>query len=64
MYLKEHYHQPSDEASLPRDAASAALVVRFISEITRQIANATDAPQWNQGDFFGETFCSKTAAGK
>lgn len=55
-YLRQHYHQPSDEASLPRDAASTVRFAGFISEVTRRVADAAQRPRWNPGDFFGETF--------
>ncbi|MBI1842097.1 MAG: M28 family peptidase [Verrucomicrobia bacterium] len=58
-FLKEHYHRPSDDLTLPRDTASAVRCVRFITEIIRQIANNPEPPRWNRGDFFGEKFGSR-----
>jgi hypothetical protein len=55
-FIKEHYHRPSDDLSLPRDSASSVRFVRFMTDIARQIANADEPPRWNPGDFFGETF--------
>ena len=55
-YLKEHYHRPSDDLTLPRDTASAVRCVHFITEIIRQVANNPETPHWNSGDFFGEKF--------
>jgi hypothetical protein len=55
-FIKEHYHRPSDDLSLPRDSASSVRFVRFMTDIARQIADAEEAPRWNPGDFFGKTF--------
>jgi Zn-dependent M28 family amino/carboxypeptidase len=55
-FVKEHYHRPSDDLSLPRDSASAVRFVRFMADIARRVANADEAPRWNAGDFFGEKF--------
>jgi hypothetical protein len=55
-FIKEHYHRPSDDLSLPRDGASSVRFVRFMTDIARQIAEASEPPHWNAGDFFGETF--------
>jgi len=55
-FIKEHYHRPSDDLSLPRDSASSVRFVRFMTDIAGQIANADEPPRWNPGDFFGETF--------
>ena len=59
QFVKSHYHKPSDDLSLPRDAESSVRFVRFMADVARQVAQAEDAPQWNQGDFFGETFANK-----
>ncbi|MBX3733662.1 MAG: M20/M25/M40 family metallo-hydrolase [Verrucomicrobiae bacterium] len=55
-FVRDHYHRPSDDASLPRDAATAVRFVHFITDLARQVADAPEAPRWNPGDFFGETF--------
>jgi Zn-dependent M28 family amino/carboxypeptidase len=55
-FVQNHYHRPSDEASLPRDADSTVRFVRFMTDIARQVADADQPPRWNPGDFFGETF--------
>lgn len=55
-YVKNHYHKPSDDLSLPRDAASSVRFTRFMIEVVRQVADADQAPAWNPGDFFGTTF--------
>ena len=55
-FVKEHYHRPSDDLSLPRDSESSVRFVRFMTDIGRQVAEADEAPRWNAGDFFGATF--------
>jgi Zn-dependent M28 family amino/carboxypeptidase len=55
-FLKEHYHKPSDDVSLPIDYAAAARFTRINARIGEIIANQLERPRWNEGDFFGETF--------
>lgn len=55
-FRQEHYHQPSDESSLPIDYAAAARFTRINHRIGELIANDPERPRWNEGDFFGETF--------
>lgn len=64
QFLKEHYHRPSDEATLPRDAESSVRFARFVTLIARRVADAVEAPRWNPGDFFGETFGKGAGKGK
>jgi hypothetical protein len=55
-FLKNHYHQASDDLSLPYSAegaerfAQAALLLGII------VADDADRPRWNEGDFFGDKF--------
>ncbi len=56
-WTKEHYHKPSDEYredAFDFDAAVTYVQLNFL--IGYQVANATKRPEWNKGDFFGETF--------
>jgi len=55
-FLKNHYHQHSDEISLPinYDAAASFALVNMM--IGLEIANQAERPQWHSGDFFGLTF--------
>ncbi len=52
----KHYHEVSDDLSLPLDWAVAAKFARLNSGIIGRLANAGSAPQWYAGDYFGETF--------
>lgn len=55
-FLQDHYHKPSDEASLPIDYGAAARFTRINTRIGLIIANQLERPRWHEGDFFGETF--------
>lgn len=55
-FLREHYHQPSDEASLPIAYGDAARLARLNFRIGRIVGDAAQRPAWNAGDFFGERF--------
>lgn len=55
-FLKNHYHQPSDQLSLPIDYEVAARFADLNYCIARAIADAGAAPAWNEGDYFGEIF--------
>lgn len=55
-FLKNHYHQHSDETSLPINYAAAASFALVNMMIGLEIANQTERPLWHSGDFFGLTF--------
>ena len=55
-FLKDHYHQPSDEVSLPFDWEAGALFAKVNTDIVVGLANADQAPRWNAGDFFGQEY--------
>jgi Zn-dependent M28 family amino/carboxypeptidase len=55
-FLTEHYHQPSDDTSLPINYASAAMLARLNAAIGRRVGDADARPQWKPGDYFGEKF--------
>ncbi|HWK50646.1 MAG TPA: M28 family metallopeptidase [Steroidobacter sp.] len=56
QYLATHYHQPSDDLTLPIDYPTAADLARVDLRIALSVANATAAPRWSTGDFFAEKF--------
>jgi hypothetical protein len=56
QFRDTHYHQPSDDLSLPLDYATAADLARIDLRIVLDAANASTAPRWNSGDFFAEKF--------
>jgi len=55
-FLKNHYHQHSDEIDLPIRWDAAASFAEVNMMIGLEIANGDERPRWNQGDFFGKTF--------
>lgn len=55
-FLSEHYHQPSDEITLPIDYATLAGLAATNVRIVLEVANASDTPRWHDGDFFGTRF--------
>ncbi len=55
-FLKNHYHQHSDEISLPINYQAAASFALVNMMIGLEIANQSQRPQWHHGDFFGLTF--------
>ena len=56
QFLAAHYHQPSDDLSLPIDYPTAADLARINVRIALAVANAANAPRWSSGDFFAEKF--------
>jgi hypothetical protein len=55
-FLKTHYHQPSDDLSLPMDLPSAGRFLRLNQDVIEAIANDPNPPAWQPGNFFGSTF--------
>lgn len=55
-FLSTHYHQPSDEVTLPVDWPSAVRFLQANVTLAREIADDERAPQWKADDFFGKTF--------
>ncbi len=55
-FLADHYHQPSDDLSLPFDWEAGALFARVNTHIVLGLANADQAPRWYAGDFFGKEY--------
>ena len=55
-FLKNHYHQHSDEITLPINYQAAANFALVNMMIGLEIANQAERPTWHSGDFFGLTF--------
>lgn len=55
-FLREHYHQPSDQVDLPIAWGDAARMARLNARIGRIVGDAPQRPRWNPGDFFGDKF--------
>jgi len=58
-FLRDHYHQPSDEATLPIAWGDAVRLAKLNARIGRLVGDAAERPRWNPGDFFGERFGGK-----
>ena len=58
-WLREHYHQPSDEWSAKTNYDAMALEVRYYFLIGLSIALDPARPAWNTGDIFGTLFGSR-----
>jgi Zn-dependent M28 family amino/carboxypeptidase len=59
-FLRQRYHQPNDDANQPIHYPSAARLARLNQLVAARVADATERPRWNEGNFFGTRF----AAGK
>ena len=55
-FVATNYHRPSDQLDLGADWPSVARFTATEVELARLIADADARPQWNSGDFFGDTF--------
>lgn len=55
-FLKNHYHQPSDQITVPIDYAGAADLARVNLRIVLDVANTTSRPTWKPKDFFATKF--------
>ncbi len=53
-FLREHYHQPSDQTDLPLDYAAGARFTRINKRVGEIIANQAERPRWRQDDVFGQ----------
>ena len=59
-WTEAHYHKPSDEfRDKDFNFSAAAKYVKLNFLVGWQIANKTERPRWQEGDFFGETFGKK-----
>jgi Zn-dependent M28 family amino/carboxypeptidase len=58
-FLNGHYHQPSDDLSLPMDLKAVARFADANYLIAREIANDPVAPTWKKGNFFGKVYGTK-----
>lgn len=55
-FRQQHYHQPSDDLSLPLDYGLAADLTRINANIVLEIANAATRPYYYAEDFFHKKF--------
>ncbi|WP_240612799.1 M28 family metallopeptidase [Alteromonas flava] len=55
-FLSSNYHKPSDDMNQPFDWNAATKFTAVNAQIGLTLANQTQRPAWNEGDFFGDTF--------
>jgi hypothetical protein len=55
-FIRDHYHQPTDDLNLAINYKAAARFTKINARTGEIIANRTERPTWNEGDFFGTTF--------
>jgi len=57
-YLKDHYHQPSDDLELPFSQEGSERFARVALSLGLEVANGEQRPHWNADDFFGRQFAA------
>ncbi len=55
-YMRDHWHQPSDDLSQPIEWETALKFARATVRVGYRIAMEEERPTWNEGDFFGERY--------
>jgi Zn-dependent M28 family amino/carboxypeptidase len=55
-FMKNNYHQPSDQTNLPMDFAGAADLTRVNLRMLWDVANSQNPPSWKPNDFFSNKF--------
>lgn len=55
-YITKHYHQPSDDITLPIDFGAGVTFTKVNKDIGENIANRLERPRWNNESFFGKSF--------
>jgi hypothetical protein len=58
-FLKDHYHQATDDLEVPMDYPTLAGLARVNVRVITEVANAREAPKWNDGSLFGAKFGRK-----
>ena len=52
LYVRDQYHQPTDDWKSPWDLSGAAADVELLYKVGRDLANGTDWPKWTPGNEF------------
>ncbi len=55
-WLVTNYHSPMDDVRQPIDYETSARFAGFAFAVGQRVATDQQRPQWNQNDFFGQTF--------
>ncbi len=61
-FLRDNYHQPSDEISLPIHYPSLARLARVDARIVSEAASRSEPPRWNADSFFRTAFPQRDPA--
>ncbi len=56
-----HYHKPTDDLNRTFDYGAAAAMAQYDLLVGLLVAQEEERPQWNPGDFFGDTFGRATS---
>lgn len=51
-WVKNRYHQPSDDLAQPYDQEAPATLIRYVTALTRRVADQPARPKWNDSSFF------------
>lgn len=60
-FLSDHYHQPSDDVSLPIVWGAGAKFAEVNYRVVRALADAETPAKWYEGDYFGNLFAAKAS---
>ncbi len=63
-FLSSHYHEPSDNGTLPFNEMGARQFAEISLLLAIQITEDDDRPLWYEGDFFGDLFARDKAKAK
>jgi Zn-dependent M28 family amino/carboxypeptidase len=55
-WMSRTYHTPKDDLNRTLEFGAAVTMAQFNLLVGLQVAETDDRPQWNMGDFFGDTF--------
>jgi len=55
-FIARRYHKPTDDLDRPLDYGAAAAMAQYDLLVGLLVAQQDATPQWNAGDFFGDTF--------
>lgn len=55
-FLRDHYHGPTDDLTLPFSEEGATRFVRVALALGLIVANDDERPRWQEDDFFGDRF--------